>query len=30
MMKMMKGGGGKRMMKEMEAMRSRGGMPPFR
>jgi signal recognition particle subunit SRP54 len=27
MMKMMKGGGNKKMMRQMEAMRGRGGFP---
>lgn len=27
MMKMMKGGGGKKMLRQMEAMRGRGGFP---
>ncbi len=27
MMKMMKGGGGKKMMREFEAMRGKGGFP---
>jgi len=27
MMKMMKGGGGKKMMRQMEAMKDRGGFP---
>ena len=30
MMKMFKGGGGKKMMRQMEAMRGMGGTPPFR
>jgi len=28
-MKMMKGGGGKKLMRQMEAMRGQGGMPGF-
>jgi len=27
MMKLMKGGGGKKMMRQMEAMRGKGGFP---
>ncbi|MES2693814.1 MAG: signal recognition particle protein [Verrucomicrobiota bacterium] len=30
MMKMFKGGGSKKMMRQMEAMSGKGGMPPFR
>jgi signal recognition particle subunit SRP54 len=29
MMKMMKGGGAKKMMRQMEAMKGRGGFPGF-